>query len=154
MYDETDLKGEAPMAQTIRQQLKTNAVALISLVVALTSLGYNTWRNERTEHNRNVRVAAFEVLKHLGELQVIVNGAFYAKDDSLGHPMMGWGHVALISDLCQLLPAPALQHAEELHGAWQADWQRIRDDEASVDRISNEIDETRETIREILRHLR
>jgi hypothetical protein len=59
------------MAQTIRQQLRANAVALISLVVALSSLGYNTWRNEQTEENRSVRIAAFEVLKHLGELQLV-----------------------------------------------------------------------------------
>ena len=46
---------------TIRLQLRNNAVALISLAVALSSLAYNTWRNERTEHNRNVRTATFEV---------------------------------------------------------------------------------------------
>lgn len=51
---------------TIRQQLRNNAVALISLAVAIGSLGYNTWRNERTEHNRNVRTAAFELLMRAG----------------------------------------------------------------------------------------
>jgi len=71
------------MAQTIRQQLQANAVALISLVVALGSLGYNTWRNELTEESRSVRLAAFEVLKNQGELQVIVNFAFFAKNDQL-----------------------------------------------------------------------
>jgi hypothetical protein len=45
---------------TLRQQLRNNAVALISLVVALGSLGYNTWRNERTEYNHNIRTATFE----------------------------------------------------------------------------------------------
>ena len=46
--------------RSIRQQLRANAVALISLVVALSSLGYNTWRNEQTEENRSIRVAGFE----------------------------------------------------------------------------------------------
>src|SRR3981189_1569824 len=32
---------------SFRQQLRDNAVALISLIVALSSLAYNTWRNER-----------------------------------------------------------------------------------------------------------
>src|SRR2546430_12543122 len=45
---------------SLRQQLRDNAVALISLVVALGSQAYNTWRNERTEHNRNVRTAALD----------------------------------------------------------------------------------------------
>jgi hypothetical protein len=140
--------------QTIRQQLRANAVALISLVVALGSLGYNTWRNEETEENRSVRVAAFEVLKNLGELQLVVNFAFFAKEQQFGHPMAGWGRVALISDLSQVLPTPAPQRAEQLHQVWRANWERIADDEASVDRITAEIDRTREAIREILRQLR
>lgn len=142
------------MAQTIRQQLHANAVALISLVVAVVALGYNTWRNEVTEENRSVRLAAFEVLKNLGELQVIVNFAFFAKNEQFGHPMAGWGRVALISDLSMVLPAPAAERAEQLRQAWQANWQQIGDDEASVDRITAEIDQSREAIREIVRELR
>jgi hypothetical protein len=34
---------------SLRQQLRNNLVALISLAVALGGLSYNTWRNERTE---------------------------------------------------------------------------------------------------------
>jgi hypothetical protein len=142
------------MAQTIPQQLRANAVALISLVVALSSLGYNTWRNEQTEENRSVRIAAFEVLKHLGELQLVVNFAYFAKDEQFGHPMAGWGRVALISDLSQVLPEPAPQRAEQLREVWQANWQQIHDDEPSVDRITAEIDQTRETIRQIVHQLR
>ena len=114
------------MAQTIRQQLQANAVALISLVVALGSLGY----------------------------KVIVNFAFFAKNDQLGHPMAGWGRVALISDLSMVLPEPAPERAEKLRQVGQADWQQIEDDEPSVDRITAEIDQSREAIREIVRQLR
>ena len=57
---------------TVRQQLRNNAVALISLVVALGSLSYNTWRNERTESNRNIRTATFELLVKLSELERVV----------------------------------------------------------------------------------
>lgn len=38
-------------------QLQRNAVAIINLVVALTGLRYNTWRNEQSEGNRNQRFA-------------------------------------------------------------------------------------------------
>jgi hypothetical protein len=133
--------------------MRTNAVALISLVVALSSLAYNTWRNEQTEANRSVRLAAFEVLKNLGELQVIVNYAYFAKNERLGNPMAGWGHVALISDLSQLLPAPAPERAEKLLQVWQADWQQVRDDQPSVERITAEIDQSRDAVREVLRRL-
>ena len=124
------------MQQSIGQQLRANVVALTSLAVALTALGYNTWRNERTEHNRNIRVAAFEVLKQLGELQVVVNSAVYGKEGSRMDPMAGWGRVALITDLSQLLPAPA-PHREQ-----------------SGERVTIEIDQSRAAIREILRGLR
>ena len=42
-----------------REQLQRNAVALISLFVAVSSLSYNTWRNEQSEFNRNQRQASF-----------------------------------------------------------------------------------------------
>ena len=64
---------------SILHQLKINAVAIISLVVAVVGLGYSTYRNERTEYNRNVRVAAFETLKNLGELQILVEYAYFHK---------------------------------------------------------------------------
>jgi len=142
------------MAQNVGQQVRSNAVALISLAVALTALGYNTWRNERTEHNRNIRVAAFEVLTQLGELQVVVNSAFYGTAGHRMDPMDGWGRVALITDLSKLLPAPAPACADELHRVWQDNWQSIAESEESVERVTAEIDQSRETIREILRQLR
>ncbi len=39
-------------------QIRRNTVALISLAIAVSSLSYNTWRNEKTEINRNQRIAA------------------------------------------------------------------------------------------------
>ena len=62
---------------SIRQQIHNNAVALISLFIALSSLAYNTWRNETTEEQRNVRHAAFRVLESLGELQQVVDFRHY-----------------------------------------------------------------------------
>ena len=53
---------------SIPAQLRRNFVALISLVVAITSLGYNTWRNEASEYNRNQRLISIEVLRNLSDL--------------------------------------------------------------------------------------
>ncbi len=53
------------------EQIKNNLLAVISLFVAFSALGYNTWRNEQTEYNRNIRTAGFEMLLHIGELQRI-----------------------------------------------------------------------------------
>ena len=91
---------------TVRQQLRDNAVALISLAVALTSLSYNTWRNERTEHNRNVRTATFELLTRLADLERVVFLAQYDHDASGGNPRTGWVYVLVIRDLSMLAPPP------------------------------------------------
>ena len=59
--------------KTFSHQLKANAVAIISLFVALGGLSYNTWRDKIIEENRSVRIASFEVLKNLWELQLVVD---------------------------------------------------------------------------------
>ena len=41
---------------SLKEQFRRNMVALISLVIAITSLGYNTWRNEASEANRTQRL--------------------------------------------------------------------------------------------------
>ena len=68
----------------VRRQLRDNLVAITSLAVALSALGYNTWRNERTERNRNVRVAGIELLGEIGSLQQIIFYAHYAEGDARG----------------------------------------------------------------------
>jgi hypothetical protein len=113
-------------------------------VVALGSLGYNTWRNERTEHNRNVRTATFELLTKIAELQRVVYLAQYDRDASGGNPRTGWTYVLVIHDLSTVVPAPVPARAAELQKVWGANWEGLgRDDESSVDRIDGAIDALR-----------
>jgi len=56
-------------SSTFKEQVRRNMVALISLAIAVTGLGYNTWRNEASEHNRNQRLVSIELLLMLGDLQ-------------------------------------------------------------------------------------
>lgn len=132
------------MVTTIRQQLRNNAVALISLAVALTSLAYNTWRNERTEHNRNVRTATFEILTKLAELERVVFLAQYDHDASGGSPRTGWTYVLVIRDLSAVVPGSVPQRAAQLQQAWSENWEALgRDDETAVNHIDGAIDEMR-----------
>lgn len=111
---------------TIRQQFKNNAVALISLFIAISSLGYNTWRNETTEEQRNVRHAAFRVLENLGELQQVVDYRhYYLPFEANSHQqegelrLQGFGHVSMVHDLMGLMPAPAPEAGHALQQTWQ-----------------------------------
>jgi hypothetical protein len=140
---------------TIRQQLRNNAVALISLAVAIGSLGYNTWRNEHTERNRNVRTAAFELLMRAGDLERVTFLAQYDRDRNGGSPRTGWTDVLAIRDLAALVPAPVPARAAELLKVWSENWEGLgRDDETAVNRIDETIDKLREASLATLRSLR
>jgi hypothetical protein len=139
---------------TIAQQFKRNFVAILSLAVAVLALSYTTWRNERSEQNRNIRVASFEILKTLGELQLIVDYAHFRKNERLGDPTLGWGKALLIKDLAQLVPTPAPDDAERLLNTWRDHWEKIETDNESVQRISEDIYQARRDIVDILHHLR
>ena len=139
----------------LREQLRNNAVALVSLVVALGSLAYNTWRNERTEHNRNIRTAGFELLTKLAELERVVFLAQYDRDTQGGNPRTGWTYVLVIRDLSELVPEDVPGQAANLRKVWAENWEGLgRDDEAAVDRIDNAITKLRETTLRMLRSLR
>jgi len=135
-------------------QIKINIVAICSVLVALSGLAYNTWRNEKTEINRNVRVAAFETLKNLGEAQIVVEYAHFKKDRKLGDPVQGWGRMIYIKDLAQVLPAPGPAEAEQLWNAWRDNVDALETDADAMIRITDEMQRLRLTTLDILNSLR
>lgn len=139
---------------TIATQIKNNFIAILSMIIAITALSYNTWRNELTEKNRNIRTAAFETLKELGELQIIINHSYYQHDNAMGNPLLGWGHVAFITDLGQLLPYPIPTRVKKLTEVWGDNWDKVQTNEVAVDKITNEIDQARESVTNVLRQLK
>jgi hypothetical protein len=139
----------------IREQLRSNTVALISLVVALTSLSYNTWRNERTEHNRNIRTAAFEILTRLAEFERVVFLAHYDRDRTNGNPRTGWTYIIVIQDLAAVVPGNVAPRAAELQHVWRDDWERLDSpDDAAIDRIDAAITDLRAATLDTLHSLR
>lgn len=138
----------------IREQLRNNSVALISLFVALSGLGYNTWRNERTEHNRNIRTAAFEILTKLAEFERVVFLAHYDKDRAMGNPRIGWTYVIVIHDLSEVVPGAIEPKANALRAIWKDNWEGLgSDDDTAVDRIEAGIEGLRVATLDVLRSL-
>lgn len=138
---------------TVREQLRNNVVALISLVVALSSLSYNTWRNELTERNRNVRVAGFEVIKNIAELQRVVFFSHYDRDAATGNPRNGWVYVLTIRDLAEIMPEPVTTQAAVLQKVWGENWEGLGNDQASLERIESAIDAMRTATLNVLHGL-
>jgi hypothetical protein len=121
----------------LRAQIRANALALISLTVALFSVSHSTWRNERTEQNRNVRAAAFQLLDKLAEFERVVFLAHYDHDAAMGNPRIGWTDVIVIHDLASVAPAPLESKATKLREVWRANWEQLNsEDDASIDRRS------------------
>ena len=103
----------------IKKQIRRNTVALISLVIAITSLGYNTWRNEASENNRTQRLVALEVLMKLGDLQQLTWHHYYDKDfENKGNLRTGWTLVLVVRDISQILDGPLPQSTQALHQTW------------------------------------
>lgn len=160
-------KNASEHGDSIKSQFKRHSVALISLVIALTSLGYNTWRNETSELHRNWRQAAFQVTVELNELQQIVlyRRYFHGRTD---HPLVpsqdaetwitGWGKVASLRDLTSLLPEPLPDRGQSLHSTWEKHAGQLQDDgqagEDAEQVLLQDIDETRQSVLRLITQLR
>ena len=135
---------------TIKSQIARHSVALISLVVALSSLAYNTWRNEQTEENRNIRTARIELLLKLGELDRVVFYSHYDQDQDRGSPRSGWAYALIIRDLGSIMLEPASGSSTELIEIWQQNWSGLGSDDLAASSISDSIDRTRTDVLAVL----
>lgn len=138
---------------SLRTQLKSNVVALVSLVVALSSFSYSTWRNERSEHNRTIRQASFQLLTALGEIQQVVYHAHYDHDAARGNPRTGWVYIATINDFSATMPEPVPTRAQALLEAWRDHWEKLGTDDADADAVSDAIEQCRMAVVERLKSI-
>lgn len=122
-------------------QLRRNRVALISLVVAIVSLSYNTWRNEASEDNRTQRLVSIEVLLKLADLQQVVWHNHYDGDtENKGNLRTGWAIVLTIKDISTILDAPMPESAERLWQVWDDNSQHLGDSTEAKNNIIAAID--------------
>lgn len=126
--------------------LSKHSVAIVSLITAIVGFSYNSWQANQNEINQNMRIAAFEVLKNLGELQTVVNYAHFTKDQSRGNPIDGWKHVTMVRDLSYLLKPTAKQQSQLLYDVWQQNWEKLATNSTVEQQISQQITKTREAV--------
>ena len=139
----------------LHRHIRDNAIAFISLLLALTSVIYGTWRDERTERNRNIRAATFQILTKLADFERVVFLAHYDRDLANGNPRIGWTDVIVIHDLATVAPPPLEAKAATLRQAWRANWERLgSEDETPVEQIEAAIEDLRSSAVNTLRSLR
>ena len=136
------------------QQIRRNLLALLSLLVALTALSYNTWRNESSEKHRNIRAAEFEMLKELSELQQTIDYAYLRQDLQHGDLARGLGLVLFIHDLAELTPEPVAVSADALLKAWNLDSEKLTSSKDAGAALSEQVLNTRRAVLESLRGLK
>ena len=153
-------------AKQFIEQLRRNLVALISLAIALSSLSYNTWRNEQTEQNRNVRAAGFEVLLKLGELERVVLHLGYTPEEATEDPRVGWAVVWDVKTFSELLPETVASGQENLFKTWEDHQSQLEKPDvvessearaerrASAKAVNDAIDRLRTDVLQSLRGLR
>ncbi|MEM8843700.1 MAG: hypothetical protein AAGB35_01515 [Pseudomonadota bacterium] len=131
----------------IIDQVRRNAVAIISLVVALSGLGYNTWRNEASEANKNVRDAGLFMMKELTHLQEVVLYARFDRNDDRGDLKTGWSHVLAVEDISYAMPQHVQDSAAMLAQVWAKHSNEITSDEVSgYQAIDEKIDDVKQEI--------
>ena len=132
------------------EQLKKHSVALISLTIAVTSLAYNTWRNEQSEENRTVRTAGIELLIKLGELdRIILEEQFgetpvVAETRTSMNQRSGWAYALTIRDLGSVMVEPAKSSSVVLFDVWSTNSDNLGErDQAAFKAVSASIDKLR-----------
>lgn len=123
------------------------------MVVAVIGFSYNAWRMELTEDNNNIRTASFEVLTVLSELEQIIYAAHYDKDMQEGNPRKAWVKVGLIVDLSGLISQQVEKEADNLKELWASNWQSVKDNEVTTQKLIDQIDKVRISIKMDLKNL-
>jgi hypothetical protein len=137
-----------------RKLLQANLLAIVSLLIALASLSYNTWRNDVTEQNRNQRAAGFALLQELAALQLLVDHLTYGDDHQKGDTIAGWTRVIFIGDLAHLTSPKVDEGARNLRTQWGADVGRLESSEEANKAMSRSIESLRQETLNALSGLR
>lgn len=144
-----------PRDGTLRESLRRNTVALISLAVAVFSTSYNTWRNQTTESHRNVREASFKLLEECGELQQLAQHRYYGGDHSQMNWIAAWGKATLIRDMAPLVSPSVQTRADRLFATWKENAGELESGQGGSEQaIETALDEVNGSIREELLALR
>ncbi|MCC7247437.1 MAG: hypothetical protein IT473_02330 [Lysobacter sp.] len=143
-----------PAAPRPVRDVSGRALALIALAVALTGMAYNTWRNETSEAQRNVRQACFMLLEESAALQQIVDLRFGGHDRSKSSWASAWGKATLIRDLGELAPPRTGQEAQHVYEIWSQRAHQIDErNPLAEDELSDAIERMRRQTLEDLRGL-
>lgn len=129
-------------------------LSMTAVTVALIAMAYNTWRNETTEAQRNIRQACFILLEESAAFQQLVELRFDGHDRSAGTRTAAWGKAALIRDIGELAPPRTGQEAQHVYTIWSQRAHEIDEhNPLAEDELSDAIERLRRQTLDDLREL-
>lgn len=135
--------------------MRNYLVAILSLIVAVTALLYNSYRFDMSEQNRTKRWASFEVLDSLSHLQFITDRSHYDNKENANLYIEGWVHVNRIEDLVLILDSiPMTLASDSLKNSWQTHFETLSTSGKSNEAVHDEISSLREELRFHLKMLK
>ena len=136
------------MIKKIKQLITVPAMMLL---IAVMTLFYSGYRAELNQQNQTARSAGFEVLKALNELQMIIDTERYTPKN-VPHFLDGWNEVLLIEDMSDFINIGVQTQAQELHQAWQKNFESLQSDTAN-EAVTAAIKRTRTSLKQALYNL-
>jgi len=124
------------LLQNIKKQLKDNLLAILSVLIAISALAYNSWRNEASEENRNYRSAGFEIMREAAHLQYLVDTATYSESSQKYDVINGWVKVNLILSLSELMMPDVKVQATNLKQVWDENGESLNTNVTANENIS------------------
>ncbi len=138
------------MSIELKKQIKNNLLAILSIAIAISALGYNSWRNELSEENRNYRAAGFEIMREAAHLQYLADTLTYSQDKNKADPIEGWVRINLIISLSKLMMPEIQIHADRLKRVWEENWTVLKSEEVANKKLSDANNQLVEKVREHL----
>jgi len=140
--------------EKIQEKIVTyQIIVMMSFIFGILGFIYNNWRYEHNEYNNNVRIASFQMIQELASLEQNIYANHYDKDTNKGNPRDGWVQIGLINDLALFISPECAIASNNLKNVWHNHWREIYNDRNVTDLLVNEIENVRETTRDVLKEL-
>jgi hypothetical protein len=124
---------------TLKHIAKNQLVSFLSVLVAVSALVINARHNAAVERHRNIRIAEFEILRNLAELQQMVDSAYFQSSSSQGNKGLILSRILVVRDLAALSPRPVQQTSDRLMTAWRVHGEKIGTSIDAAKGLSDEI---------------
>lgn len=119
------MQSKPKIFSNFKRQIQQNAIAIMSLFIALVGLSLNVSYMEQKERNSNLRTARFQLLLELSELEKVTFQLQYDGQSDEYNARTGWVKVRLIKGLANLTNDEIMSDAEQLFKNWQQKWDGI-----------------------------